>query len=174
MFTLRCTQKLLRRTPWESSGSDAPPTTVLGDWYANLIICRPQHLVLAVSERTLLPVLVPAKDAKGLPGRVTSAVEDTLATLGVDEAAIRRELQEMQAWRFGKTANRRVLGSMNDLIFQLGYQLAAHPERSLLDHGLALAETPCGPLEYGSPRMATEARFLTAAVLRNARQISSM
>ena len=32
------------------------PTTRLGDWYANLLFTKSQHLIVCVSERSLLPI----------------------------------------------------------------------------------------------------------------------
>lgn len=40
--------------------------------------------------------------------------------LAIPEAAIEREAFELQQIRVGKTHNRRVLGSMNDAVVQLG------------------------------------------------------
>ncbi len=48
MFTLRCTHKLLRRGLPESPHGEVAPTTLLGDWYANVLVTRPQPLVLRV------------------------------------------------------------------------------------------------------------------------------
>ena len=165
MVTLRCTQKLLRRGLAESLGEDVPPTTLLGDWYANLLVCRPQHLVLCVSERTLLPVILPAKDASSLPLRFDEAVCEILTQIGIPSAAVDRERKEMQSVRVGRTASRRVLGSMNDFMFQLEHGLKSSPERTLMERALWLAETPCGPMEYASPDRATRALFASASVL---------
>jgi hypothetical protein len=165
MLTLRCTRKLLKRGLVETGGEDVQPTTLLGDWYANLIVARPQHLVLCVSERSLLPVILPAKDAKSLPSRMPGAVCEILAQLGINSAAVDLERREMQSVRVGRTASRRVLGSLNDFMFQLEHGLKFSPERSLVEQSLWLAETPCKPIEYVSPDKATMALFASAAVL---------
>lgn len=52
MLTLRCTQKLMRRLKVPTKVGTHAPTTVLGDWYANLIYARPQQLVLCMNERS--------------------------------------------------------------------------------------------------------------------------
>jgi hypothetical protein len=46
------------------------------------------HLVLCLSERTLLPVIVPAKDIATLPTRLPLAVGEILQAIGVAEAGI--------------------------------------------------------------------------------------
>jgi hypothetical protein len=165
MLTLRCTQKLLARGLERTAGAEAPPTTLLGDWYANVLTRRPQHLVLCMSERTLLPVVLPAKDAKSLPARLSEAVCLVLDRLDIEREAIERERREMQAVRVGRTASRSVLGSLNDLMFQLQVGLDMSPEKSLIDQALWLAETPCKPIEYASPEGATQALFASSALL---------
>jgi len=60
MFTIRCTKKLLRRV--DDTETPTASTTVLGDWYAKVLYSRPHQLVLCVSERSLLPVVLHAKE----------------------------------------------------------------------------------------------------------------
>ena len=63
MITLRCTRKLLERLgiPPHTNGN-VEPTNALGDWYANLIRVGRESLVVAMSERSCLMVLLPARD----------------------------------------------------------------------------------------------------------------
>jgi hypothetical protein len=165
MLTLRCTQKLLARGLKIGSGVEQPPTTLLGDWYANVLTRKPQHLVLCISERTLLPVILPAKDARSLPQRLSDAVCVVLGHLGIESTAIERERAEMGTVQVGRTASRSVLGSLNDFMFQLQVGLDVGSERSLVEQSLWLAETPCKPLEYASPDRATQALFASSAIL---------
>ena len=99
MFTLRCTQKLLRRGLAESTEGAAAPTTLLGDWYANVLVTRPQHLVLCISERTLLPVIVPAKGVGMLPVRLIEALSPILAALSIPPASAQAECERMREHR---------------------------------------------------------------------------
>ena len=55
MFAMRCTRKPLDRIPGVVEEA-APSTTVLGDWYANILFGHPQ-VVLLVSEKSLLPAV---------------------------------------------------------------------------------------------------------------------
>jgi hypothetical protein len=88
MFTLRCTRSLLKRLKPRPHPSPPAPTTKLGDWYCNLLHTRPQQLVLCASERTLLPVLIPAKGTEPLAVRLTDAVGEMLRTIGVPETVL--------------------------------------------------------------------------------------
>ena len=148
VFTLRCTRKLLKRLQ-ASPGVDLdPPTTRLGDWYATLVYERTEQLVLCVSERSLLPVVLPAKEARTLVPRFRDALAELLAGLGVPPDEIERERAEMADVRIGRTASRQILGSMNDFLRALSYR---PPGRSLLDESRQLAEAPCGPIGMRSP-----------------------
>ena len=162
MLTIRATARLLKRANIQPD--PAPPTSTgrLGDWYANLLILRPTQLVLCVSGRTLLPVLVPAKDIAGLPQRLASGAGEVLRALGVAEGDVRQELEHMRDVRFAKTASRQILGSMNDFAFMLemGMKLEADTgPRLLLEEALQLARAPCSPIAMDSPKKATCALF---------------
>ena len=117
MVTIRCTQKLLRRV--SPAASIAAPTTRLGDWYANILFARPEQLVLCVSERSLLSVVVPARPATALPMRLAQSLGEVLARLDVAPVHIANEQCQMESFAFGRTSNRRVLGTLNELMFQL-------------------------------------------------------
>ena len=160
MFTLRCTRKLLKGVDF----ADEPtaPTTLLGDWYANVLYWRPHQLVLCVSERSLLPVVLQAKEAHTLAPRLTVALGQVLKGLGIPADLIEREQNEMCAFAYSRTQNRRVLGQLNDLMFQLSWYLRDAPDESLLAHSLRLADTPCGAIN-GFPDKLTLELFQAAA-----------
>ncbi|MDO9435729.1 hypothetical protein [Hydrogenophaga sp.] len=170
MFTLRCTQKLLRRGLKEPLVPLDGPTTLLGDWYANILFVRPQQLVLCVSERTLLPVVLPVRDIATLTNRLPEAAAEVMAAVGVPPASIKAEVEAMCACNVGRTASKRVLGSLNEMVFLLEAGLQHDPERSLLQQSLSLAQTPLKLLEYDAPDRATQALFLSSEVLRTARE----
>lgn len=150
MFTLRCTQKLLARL---RAAPDREPaeaaSTTLGDWYANLVYLPREQIVLFVNERSLLPVLVPARDAPSIFARMQHTLRGVMLRIGVPAEAVEAELREMGEVRVGKTASRQVLGSMTDFTLMLR---VGRRSGSLLDECLDLAETPCSPLRMQSPR----------------------
>jgi hypothetical protein len=173
MFTLRCTQKLLRRGLTESPPGEVMPTTLLGNWYAHVLVARPQHLVLCISERTLLPVIASAKGIGALPERLVLLLPPILTALAIPDAAVRAERECMREHRIGRTASRRVLGSLNDLMFLLEHSLHAHPQRSHLEHSLWLAQTPCKLVNHSAPDRATQALFLSSAAVTRTRETSA-
>ena len=158
MFTLRCTQRLLRRIPGAPLSEDAAPTTLLGDWYANLLFHRPQQIVLCITERTLLPLIVPAKDAWYLIGHMAKALPELLSAFAIESTMIQRETSAMRTSAIGATRDRRMLGSLNELVFQLEHQLRFRPRLSLFEHSMRLAETPMGLIK-SSPDRATQELF---------------
>ncbi|MBQ0936315.1 DUF6933 domain-containing protein [Ideonella paludis] len=169
VFVLRCTQKLLDRLNATPDSESVPPDTVLGDWYANLIRVGRTQVVLAVRERSLLPVVVPARDGHALVQRLSDALGPMLTAIGVPTADADAECRAMQHWAVGKTANRRVLRSLNDLAIQLQVGLLDYPDRTLLAHSLWLAQTPLKVIDYGAPDQATLAAFVAHRALRVAK-----
>ena len=105
--------------------------------------------MLLASERTLLPVVVQAREARTLVERFPLALARVLAALQVPLAAIEREVAAVAAPRIGKTASRQVLGTMNDFQRMMPYH--AWPPASLTAVALELAEAPCGPIGMRSP-----------------------
>jgi len=151
MFTLRCTARLRKRLGTTEETTSAQPSTQLGDWYAHLLFTRPQ-LVLCVSERTLLPVVIAAREGSLLVPRLREAAAQMLRALGVGEAAVAAGRDAMMDAVIGKTMSRQVLGSMNDFVRMLDSYRGAG---TLLDVSLRLAETPCGPVRMNSPQEET-------------------
>ena len=169
MYSICCTRKLLDRGTPQPGAVTTEPTTVLGNWYANLVISRPQHLVVCISERTLLPVIVPAKDIQRLPDRIAAAVAEILTEIGIAKEDVDAEISEIQTANFSKTANRRLLGSLNDFIFHLQHGAAMHPELTLRERTLRLARMPCAVIDFAYPSEAALAAFITQKALRVAK-----
>ena len=68
---------------------------------------------------------------------------------------IGQEVQEMGSFAIGVTASRRLLGSLNDLASLARFEIEGHPSVDLVDLAVRLADTPCSPLKYESPRTAS-------------------
>jgi hypothetical protein len=115
------------------------------------------QVVLLVSERTLFPVVVPAREARTLTQRFPLELARALAELGVAPPTIDREVQAMAGPRVGKTASRQVLGSMNDFQRMMPYH--PWPPPSLTALSLELAEAPYGPIGMRRPDELTRELF---------------
>ncbi len=164
MVTLRCTEKVLRRIQLSSLGDAPHSTTVLGDWYANLLITRHARVVVFVSEVSRLAVVSPGRNFDALVPTFRASVVEVLAALGVSQDAIEREARAMSDVAFARTCSRSVLGTINDYCHQLKWFLEEKPNLTRLGLSLRLSETPCGPLQYRSPDHVTRALMERGAV----------
>ncbi len=152
MASLRCTGRLLKRLRVKASPDDAEAETRLGDWYANVLNIGSNRLVMATSERTLLTVIVPIRDPARLRERIREAVHNMLFRLQIPPDLAADEVKGMDRMPFQKTANRSVLGSMNDFTFQAKHYFMEEP--GLVDLGdvqLFLVGMPCGAIQYRYP-----------------------
>ena len=162
MFAICCTRKLLDRGASFPLKTPVEPTTILGNWYASILFAKPQQLVLCVSERTLLPVVVTAKDIKKLPDRLASATKEMLLTIGVPLDQAEAEFLEMTCGYLAVTSNRSILGSLNDLMYHLNHGLVVRPEHSHSDRSLRLAQIPLRAIGYAYSSEATLTLFAAA------------
>jgi hypothetical protein len=151
----------MRKTP----RADPPAsTTALGDWYATLIVIRPRHLVLCVSEKSLLPIIVPAKPIGEIAPQLFIGILKMLQALRIPNEVIDRELAAMDEIHIAKTASRSILGSLRDFSIHLRYMPADLLTGSPLKPSLELAEVPCKPLNYMNPGEMTRALMLGESV----------
>jgi hypothetical protein len=151
MVSLRCTAKLLKRLGISKPEEPPDPTNALGDWYANIIYTPQGHYVLCVSERSLFPVMLSARDLGSLVPRIQKVLAEVLKALGIPQRFIDLELAQMEPFAFAATRNRTVLGSMNDFILNFRYMLPREPDLALPDWSLRLATYPCGPIDMATP-----------------------
>jgi len=161
MFTLRCTRKLLNYLSVDSAGIDILPTTVLGDWYANLLFTKHARLMICVSERSLLPVFVEANGRFSFVERFRQSVRSLLEYVGVEATFVEREIGNMFEFQIGATTNRRVLGSLGELSFLAREVIKLQSGLDLMTLAAEIAETPCSVVSYQSPKS------MTLALLRN-------
>ena len=152
MLTLRCTRRLLDQMGVSPISETAPPTTVLGNWYANLILARPHQIVMCMNERSLLVVLLPAQNFKNAALQFQEEVSVLLTRIGVSEEAVAAEKREMAEVRFGATANRRVLGCLKEAAFALACTLESCPGAPVEDVENYFSEYIYSTIRYRQPR----------------------
>ncbi|HEX2772845.1 MAG TPA: hypothetical protein VHN18_10500 [Micromonosporaceae bacterium] len=145
MLIVHATKKLLQRVGPPTLQEGEHSTTLLGPWYATALFWKPR-VALLVNEPTLLPVLMPLAPAATLPTRIAQHVATVLAAHGAPNAIIDQELEHMRDCRVAKTANRSVVGIMNEFTYLAEAYRDNDPRHDLLDLAVRLATTPCGPL----------------------------
>ena len=121
---LRCTAKLLKElgaTPSECLG----PEGDLESWHANLLRIDRRKCLLVTNDATLYSVFVPAlrkPQFQGIADVCGQAIFRSLRLAGFTQDQIEAALDALHGeagFQFAKTNNRRVIGSMNDLRFQI-------------------------------------------------------
>jgi hypothetical protein len=151
------------RVPGRAAAPDEVSTTALGAWYATVLRWR-RPVALLVNEPTLLPLLMPLAPARTLLARIPGAVAELLAAHRLPAPFIDAERAAMGEVRLAPTANRSVVGVLNEFTFLADVHRAdvhradvhrADVGRSdigradadgLLELSLQLAGTPLGPL----------------------------
>lgn len=122
MFVVHGTRKVLDRcsaTAGTAATAADQSTTQLGSWYVTQLFWKP-HVALFVNELTLLPILTPFAPAATLLDRFPAVLAEVLDAHRVPTTFVERELAEMADHRLTKTANRRVVGVMNEFSFLAG------------------------------------------------------
>src|SRR5439155_26058553 len=151
MVVLRCTQRLLLRLKQFDDAPSVRSTTRLGDWYGNVLHMGRRHALIFVSERSRLPILFPIRDANRLRAAFPDAVCHMLAAVGVPAADLELERSRMLEIAYGRTKNRSLLGTLNDMSFGARVHFITDRHDSLEDIALRLAETPIIPLDGARP-----------------------
>lgn len=150
MVTLRCTRKLLNQIGTPSEVTE-PSTTVLGDWFANLIYIGRHRFILLISEHSRFPVLMPGRDVKRLADNFPEALSQVLLRLGVSPFAIEREVGEMKDAVIAKTNNRSLLGTLNEFTFIIKFRFEDEPVGNPVNVALWLSDLLVGPLGLETP-----------------------
>jgi hypothetical protein len=147
------TRVFRERVPGRAAAPDDVSATALGAWYATLLRWR-RPVALLVNEPTLLPLLMPLAPTRTLLARIPGAVTELLAAHRLPAPFIDAERAAMAEVRLAPTANRSVVGVLNEFAF-LADVHRADLRRSGLDRADAdgllelsrqLAATPLGPL----------------------------
>jgi hypothetical protein len=145
MVILHCTNKLLKRIGRPDPALHCTSTTALGSWYATALFWRPQ-VALFVNEITLLPLFVPLAPASTLVSRFVDGLAAELDVFHIPHSFIAHEVEQMAEHKLAKTANRSVVGTMNEFEFLAEAHRDSGDELNLLRLSVDLAGTPCGPL----------------------------
>ena len=157
MLALRCTRKLLDLIPGIVE-EPAASTTLLGDWTANILFSRPR-VILLVSEKTLLPVVIPAAPMSGLLLRFVEQLGFVLHDCHVPKEDIMAELGQMLECQIGKTMNRSVVRLSDDYMWRVERWLHEPRPPSLETIAHRLAGIPLKVYGYATATEVSRALF---------------
>ena len=121
MVTIRCTTKLLKELGTKPTIAPAQPPS-LSDWHANLLRVDRKKCVLFTNDLTLYSFLIhmvktPLSGGFGELFRL--GLLKSLMSDGLDNPQARHMLVSQGSIMVAKTNSRSILGSMNDLGFQI-------------------------------------------------------
>jgi len=102
----------------------------LGHWYANVLTLNRTPLVVAISERSLLSVVLTGAPFSSLATRFPHALAQLLQALGVPEDQVAAEVACMFPLTIAATASRKLLGCLNQYAFELSVHLEASRGRA--------------------------------------------
>ena len=128
MQLIRCTQKLLKELRI-SPGEMEQPEGVLGGWHANLLRIERRKCVLFTNDATLFSIFIPGMKKERFERMAHVFGQELFHSLnreGFGQSEIETVLDEIQEIHCAKTNNRSVLGSMNDLAYQLEWIVHAN------------------------------------------------
>lgn len=159
MRIIHCTKKLLQELDVNVLKPDNFPSNPegLGNWYANLIRIDRRKCILFTNEKTLYSFLIP----KVLKSNLKNIEEEFLINLsynlqneGFNLEVVSRVLQEYREIGFAKTANKSVLGSMNELAYMYAVHIiedGGFDNIKMLQLNQRINRTPMGALKYQFP-----------------------
>lgn len=121
MVTFRCTGKLLDFLDIVPDENPPQPTGALGNWYATIAHTMDGYLVIFVSERSMVTVAVPLRKVEELEANFRMRVYNLLRLIDVPHEVAVNEIRHLDRIRYGKTQNRKVVGSMCEIVWR--YQM---------------------------------------------------
>lgn len=158
MVVFRCTKRIARRFRLTVADEVHASTGILGDWYANLISVGSSRWVLCMSERSLLPVFVPARN-ESFPAQFAPTLGQVLQRLRIPDHLTAKEIDAAAEIAFARTRNRRALGVLKEFGFLASDYLGSiYDLDAAVAASLRLAETPSTVIG-NSPDRITAALF---------------
>ena len=143
MLTLKCTQKVAQELDVTLSTLETTlPSLLPGDWFVNALKFGRNKALLFAHAPTLYSLLVPytKPQLKDVGHLFRTALRDNLVHEGFAAAALDKLLADYQQVILGKTDNRSVLGSMNDLAYMYEVMLEHRDTVTVVDVALLSLE----------------------------------
>jgi hypothetical protein len=127
MTAIRCTKKLLKEMGLKSADlSDASQEALLGDWYGNLFYHNGKKCLLFAAEKTLLCFVVTEvtrKQIRKLEVVFREGLFRLLLEEGFQPNQVSQLLDECREIEYAATADRGMIGSMNELVKEAQFWL---------------------------------------------------
>ena len=124
------------------------------DWHAHLFTVQRTQYILATNTQSLYSLIMPGRgitNSRQFIQALISGLQDFLVSQGQQPNAIMDLLAPDPDAAFAKITDRRILGSMNDLIFQSKIRMG-EGQQTPFTVSYYLNETPMSYLQYRSPK----------------------
>lgn len=159
MNYIHCTQKVLKelKTPVMDLKEIIPDNSGPGNWYCNIFTFNRRKCLIFTSELTLYTFFiygVTKKDMASLTDLFREHLTKNLEQSGIEVRVIDKILNEYRDIVFCKTANRSVLGSMNDFIYLFKARMESVDEvteKQILTANIAANDTPMSAIKSVFP-----------------------
>lgn len=157
MLYLHCTAKLAKAA--RTSLKQAPEPSAshwLDHWYANLIKIESfPNFGLITNPRSLYSILISQPTEHftmfGMIASFNRRLTGKLMSLNVDAESISKVATRHIHYAAYKTASRRILGSMNEMVFHLRWMVKEQPDITVEALEDVLNEMPLKVLDYAVP-----------------------
>jgi|GEM_PF-647892 len=163
MLLLCCTKKLRDYWRIKVDREDVSSTTVLGDWYANIVETHKGAVILCVNEYTRMSIVCQlSQNPAAFLAEFSIRMAILLKSMDIPDERIAQELKEMQEVVFRKTNSRSTLGTMNDFAYHIDGYIEddyVYAPVSFDQISGMLCDTPIGPKEYFFPTDRVYERF---------------
>ena len=153
MAIIRCTAKLLKELREKPTDEIGQPLS-MSSWHANLLWIDRRKCVLFTNDQTLYSLFVPAMKKSQFEifqGIFRLNLYKSLMSEALSERQIESVFTEHKQIRIAKTNNRSVLGSMNDLAFNVKCRvdmMGGLDNTDLHELNRELNRIPMGALKY--------------------------
>jgi len=134
------------------------------DWHAHLFTVQRTQYILSTNTASLYSLVMPGRgitNSRQFVQALSDGLQDFLAGQGQPPNTVMNLLSSDRDVAFVKISDRRILGTMNDLIFQSKIRLG-EGQQTPFTVSYYLNETPMSYLKYRSPKAAFQELFRQA------------
>jgi hypothetical protein len=151
---LRLTAKLGKKIGYMPTQTLAPDENPFADWVGNVFTAQRAQYIILSNSASLYSIILRGQgitDDCVFIERAKEAMDQFMREDGLEFIFYRLVVPHLGIIRYSKAGDRRVLGSMNDLIHSAKFFLTER-QTSPFETALLINDTPLSYLQYNSPR----------------------
>jgi hypothetical protein len=151
---VRLTAKLGKKIGFMPTQTLVPDENPFADWVGNLFTARRAQYIIVSNSASLYSIILHGRgitDDSEFIERAKEAMDQFMREDGLEFIFRRLVVPHLGSFQYSKAGDRRVLGSMNDLIYYAKVLLIER-QMSPFETALLINETPLSYLQYNHPR----------------------